>query len=203
MKKPVLAWHFLTEEYVPEEGIRKKPMYVGHLWRVKGPIGLCKRGLHGSILPLDALYYAPGPIVTRTAHSGTVIHGEDKLVSTRRKILGMADATTVLHEFACDVTEQIMQRADTTDEGCWAALEVKRRWIRGEATDEELMAAWWNAWDFSRHTFNAASWATDASAWTVAWSCAWAAERDLTWMELNADLESRFLRLLGMEEDHD
>lgn len=211
MSNPILAWHFLRKDGTPSRGRRRAPLTVGHIWRIKGPPALCERGLHASLRPLDALYYAPGPVVCRVQVGGTIIYGKDKLVSTRRKILGMADASTVLHEFACDVVERVLQQAGVTDERCHAAIACKRRWLRGEATGEELdaaeAAAWtaveaasrgtaWAVWTAAEAARAAARAASGAAAWAAARATAWSAAAEDA---LNADLESRLLRLLGME----
>lgn len=192
MSKPILAWHFLTEGRVPDMGTRREPLYVGHLWREKGPPVLCDHGLHASESILDALDYAPGPVVCRVEVSGTIVRGADKLVGTCRKILGMGDIETLLHEWACDVAEEACRRADVLDERSLEAIACKRRWLRGESTDEELATArataWATAWATARAT---AGDAVRAAAGVAAEAAARAA--------LNADLEERVLQAIGGE----
>ena len=211
--KPVLAWHFLTDSYIPGWGRRNKPLYVGHLWRMKGPIEICKRGLHGSIQAGDALRYACGPIITRTEHSGTVVHGKDKLASTRRKILGMADASTTLHEFACDIATRVLHLEGVTDERYWDAIETRRKWIRGEATKNDMYHARCALRDSAHSPHQDAVWGVAMivlghnplnAAWDIFGKIyenpTWYFSKDLSWDALNADLESRLLCLLGMED---
>ena len=197
MSNPILAWHFLTKDLIPGVGRRRKPLYVGHLWREKGPPVLCKHGLHASERILDALGYAYSPVVCRVSISGTVVHGDDKLVGTRRKILAMGDIEILLHEWACDVAEEVCRRAEVLDERFLEAIEVKRRWLRGESTYEELDAAGDTAWDAARA-------AAGDTAWAAAWAAAGAAAGDTAWdaarAALNADLEERVLQAIGMEE---
>ena len=50
--------------------------------------------------------------------------------------------TSILHEFACCCAEDALSRIDNPDPRSINAIAVKRRWIAGEATDEELAAAW-------------------------------------------------------------
>ena len=73
---------------------------IGRTHKVKPPIKLCERGLHASKRPMDALEYAPGPILYLVELSGEIIHGDDKSVATERVYLFGFDATKLLHEFA-------------------------------------------------------------------------------------------------------
>jgi hypothetical protein len=77
-----------------------------------------------------------------------------------------------LHELACKFAEGALraERAAGLEPhpNSWAAIETKRRWLRGEATDEELAAAEEAAWAAAR-----------TAAWAAAESAARAAEHDL------------------------
>ena len=100
----------------------------------------------------------------------------------------------VLHEFACRCAEQALALVEAPDPRSVAAIATKRAWLRGEATDDELAAAWdaawaaaqdaaWAAWDAARAAAFAAAWdaAWDAAgdaAWAAAWDAAWAAAWD-------------------------
>jgi hypothetical protein len=60
-----------------------------------------------------------------------------------------------------------------------AALDTRERWLRGEATDEEMdaaRAAAWAAWAAAGAACAAAA-AARAAAWAAARDAAWAAER--------------------------
>ena len=187
----VLAWHFLAADGKMAHH-KNTLVRVGKTYTCRGPISLCNHGLHASVRILDALRYAPGPICCRVEMIGTIQHGQDKLCSTRRTVLAMADITTILHEFSCDVAENALKIAKVDDPRSWAAIEEKRAWLRGEITDEELAAAWAAArdaaWAAAR---DAASVAANAAAWDAAWDAAWAAQ--------NADLERRVLTAMGLE----
>ena len=52
----------------------------------------------------------------------------------------------ILHEFACRCAEDALSRIDNPDPRSINAIAIKRRWIAGEATDEELAAARTAAW---------------------------------------------------------
>lgn len=224
MSEPILAWHFLTSDRLPRRGRRQRPLQVGDVMCVKGTPILCKHGLHASERILDALVYAPGPVVCRVKVSGTIVRGADKLVGTRRKILGMGDIGTLLHEWACDVAEDACRRAEVLDGRSLGAIEVKRRWLRGESTYDELAtaedAAWAVAGAAARDTAwaaaGAAAWVTagaaagvtaraaaDAAARAAAWAAAGAAARDTAraaaWDAMNADLEQKVLQAIGAD----
>lgn len=151
---------------------------IGWLWlpahtEVKVGQTLTAEGLeYVSPRALDALQRSPGTTICRIDQSGTV--------------LAMADATTVLHEFACWSAEQALlgerEAGREPDKRSWTAINVKRKWLKGEATDEELDAAGDAAWDAEEEatyaasaTSNAAASAANAAARDAAWAAAWAA----------------------------
>ena len=144
--QPILAWHFLRNNrclaYSPHTLVE-----VGQtLEALEQPLQLCSYGLHASARAIDALGYAPGPIACRVELSGEILHGSDKLCATHRKCVAMADATRILHEFACWCAEQAfaMERAAgrEPDARSIAAVEAKRAWLAGSITDQELAVAW-------------------------------------------------------------
>lgn len=94
-----------------------------------------------------------------------------------------------------------------TDERSITALDVAERHANGQATDEELAAAWdaarEAAWDAAREAArsaaaaaareaarpaaDAAAWAdTRDDAWDAAWDAAWAAARAVAWADARA-----------------
>ena len=111
---------------------------------------LCESGMHASIRPIDALKYAPGPIICRVEVSGDVIRGDDKLVGRHRKVLAMADATRTLHEFAVAQARSALELTGEKDERCFAALEAKILWLDGKITDDDLARARAAAWGTAR-----------------------------------------------------
>ena len=142
MADKILAWHFLPDNGELRWGKwRNRKVRPGVTYVHKGPVKLCEVGLHASVRAIDALQYAPGAIVCRVRCSDRVEHGDDKLVCGRRRVLWMADATRTLHEFAIWCAEQALSKIDNPDPRSLRALEVKRAWLDGKATNEELAAA--------------------------------------------------------------
>lgn len=219
MTKSLLAWHFLAGTHCTgyDENIEVLP---GQTLKIKPPIELCSRGYHASVRPIDALQFAPGAIICRVKLHGTVIEDTDKAVATRRTCLWMADATRTLHEFAIWAAEQaldlIRKSGQTVDPRSEMALQVKRLWLDGKATDQELDAAWdaartaarTAAWDSARDAAWDAAWdSARDSAWAAAWAAArdsaraaaraaaWDAARAAAWTDQNEKLEAMLLAL--------
>jgi hypothetical protein len=87
-----------------------------------------------------------------------------------------------IHALACNFAEHSLMRerdrGREPDARSWAAIETKRRWLRGEASDQDLAAAWSAAWSAARDAARSAAWSAARSA---AWSAAWSAARDAAW----------------------
>ena len=93
------------------------------------------------------------------------ISDADKLWAVLREELIPAET---LHEFACRVAEKALlaerEAGKEPDERSWAAIDAKRKWLKGEATDEELASAEvvaWAAWEVAWEAAEAASWKAD------------------------------------------
>lgn len=160
--KPVLAWHFLAADrkMAHEDNQVVEP---GCVYSAVGPLVLCKNGMHASVRALDAIRYAPGPIVCRVRCSGEIVSDDDKLVARHREVLWMADATTALRLLACRFVRET-PLADgrrvwdlLSDARSRAAVEVAERYAVGQATEKELDAARGAAW---------------GAAWTASWAVA-------------------------------
>ena len=92
---------------------------------------------------------------------------------------------------ACDCAERALSRERAAgrepDERSWTAIDVARRYARGEATHAELDAAGDDALDAARAAWaaalDAALDAEDAAgaAWDAACAAAWGAARDAAW----------------------
>lgn len=176
----VLGWHFSNGSLAYGDD---RKIVAGKLYTVKKPIVLCNHGLHASVRAIDALAYAPGSIISRVELSGEVIEGDDKVVASRRKVIAVADASKVLHRFATDVAADAVLALKNPDPRLLEAIRVKRLWIEGKATDEELSAA-----------RSAAVVAAESAAWSAAESAAWSAARSAA----NIKLEHALSDLLGV-----
>ena len=159
----MIGWHWIREDRTLRTG---EVVQAGGIYRATGPLVMCFNGVHASRRALDALYYAPGPVVCRVELRGELLHALDKSVARTRRVLWLADATTVLHQFAVTVASDALHvreaQGESVDDRLWAALETKERWLRGLATNEQLGAAW----------------AAAAAARDAARAAAWAAARD-------------------------
>ena len=92
----------------------------------------------------------------------------------------------ILHEFACRCAERALSRVENPDPRSLRAIEIKRAWLRGKATDEELAAAWGAARDATQAAAGAAAWgvardAAQAAAGAAAWGVARDAAQDAAW----------------------
>jgi len=125
------AWYFSTEEkklrYDDNRDIK-----IGGTHEIQGEPILCKHGLHGSVNILDALGYAPGPIVYRVELSGKMDIGIDKISAQKRTYLeGGVDISDVLREFTRWCALQVIN--------LWDAPDVVREYL--ETGKEELRDA--------------------------------------------------------------
>lgn len=111
------------------------------------------------------------------------VGGYDKLWSVLREAFL---PPMLLHEFACRCAEWALSLVNAPDPRSVEAIRVKRRWMAGEATDDERSAAWAAAWGAARSAAWAAAWAAMRSAaWAAtrseAWGAAWLAATDARW----------------------
>ena len=180
------AWHFLRADkrlgYNDGRLVR-----VGHTFKTDEKPRMCQSGFHASVNIMDALNYAPGPIICRVELSGDIIKGDAKCVASERTVIAMADVTNVLHEFACWSAERALKRVDNPDPRSVAAIEAKRKWLRGEITTTQLDAAWNAAWNAAGSAAGSAARDAASAAWNAAWNAASAAgnaasaARDAAW----------------------
>ena len=85
----------------------------------------------------------------------------------------------ILHEFACRCAEYALSFVDNPDPRSIAAIEAKRKWLRGEITDVELHAAQDAARDAAWDAARDAAWvAAMVAAQDDAMDAAWDAARE-------------------------
>ena len=183
----ILAWHWVREDRRLGYGDGRE-VRAGETIEHNGSIALCESGLHASTTILDALTYAPGPVICRVRLSGTVLRGNDKIVATRRETLWMVDARRVLVVWACECAWEALQRVGNPDPRSVAAIHEVMRQQRSGVRDvvrldslhvatevalgqqAKLRAAWdaasAAAWDAARDAASAAAWdaARDAAS---------------------------------------
>ena len=181
------AYHFTGATLRDGRPIPPVGEWIEHI----GPIAPCESGLHASVDPLDALQYAPGPMLHLVDLDGEILeHGTppDKLVGRRRRIVASIDATDLLREFARWCALQVVH--------LWQCPDVVRRYletgdesirvaardaVRVAARDSAWAAAKGAAWAAARDAARAARDAAWGSAWASARASAWASARDAAW----------------------
>lgn len=190
MTAPVLAWWFAPADRRLDHGdgriIRKGRVQVH-----KGPLRLCESGLHASIDIMDALRYAPGPILCRVRCAGEIIYGADKLVCTRRTPVEVIDATDTLRRFARLCALDVI--------GQWDAPDVVVRYLKTgneSLRDAAWNAAWGAAWGAAR---DAARGAARLAAWGAARDAARDAVRDAVRDAARKKQRARLLRMVRAE----
>lgn len=113
------------------------------------------------------------------------VSAEDKLsIGLEEELI----PSPILHEFACVCAEYALSIVKEPDPCCVKTIEVKRAWLRGEATKGDLAIAQYAAYDAAAAACGAAYWATQAAvdaacdaaryaAREAAWDAAWQAAR--------------------------
>ena len=191
----LLGWKFLTDGGRMNHDMSHIEVTAGLEVRLSGEknIVACQYGLHYSERPLDALSYAESNWVARVEDIGDqrdTSEGDKVATNALRYLTSPVDTERTLHEFAIWCAEQALSLIEKPDPRSLNALEVKRRWLAGKATDEELRAARAAAW--------AAAWATArATARAATWDAVGAAARDAA---RDAQNEHFFKLLMKLED---
>ena len=97
------------------------------------------------------------------------VSAEDKLWAVLRPEFIEKD---ILHEFACRCAEEALSHIENPDPRSVAAIEAKRKWMRGEISDEELDATRDAAWSAARNAARYVAWSAALSATMDATCCA-------------------------------
>jgi len=162
--KTIKAWYFSGADKKLRYGDGRK-IKIGVTHKFEGNPVLCECGLHGSIKPLYALQYAPGPVVWRVELSGEMNVGANKIAAAERKYLWGYDATNILRAFVRKCALDVVP--------LWNAPEIVIKYLK--MGDESIRAAASDAaWNAAWAAAGAAAW---AAAWDAAWATAWAAAR--------------------------
>ena len=148
----------------------------------------CARGYHLCVGPKHLREWF-GPDIWTAEYAGERIdHAGDKFVVSEARILQHVDAWNerTARLFAADCAEDVLylfENERPNDQRPRQAIETARRYANGDATQEELRAAWAAAGDAARDAAWAAAW---AAAWDAAWAAAWAAAGDAAWAAARA-----------------
>ena len=188
------AWHFLAQGSVMRDG-RKAPRNGVKLVH-RGEVIQCESGLHASKHPMDALRYAPGPVLCLVECGGAIkAHGypEDKIACSERTIIARMDATPLLREFARMQALRVAHLLDNPPDVVLDYLATGDGSIRAAAWAAARAAAR----DAARDAAWAAAWAAAlAAARDAAWAAAWAAARDAAWAAARDAARSDFRSLV-------
>ena len=133
---------------------------------IVGELVPCKNGYH-LCNAAQLLAEWLGPAIFEAEYRGDRVDANDKCVVREARLLRRLKwDERVARLFACDCAERVLplyEERYPEDKRPRQAIEAARRFANGEATYEELAAAW------------AAAWASD---WASAWASDWDAERE-------------------------
>ena len=153
-------WHFIQRDCrLGHDDSRQ--VVAGETLTHDGELEMCKSGLHASTNIMDALCYAPGPVICCVELRGRVVEGDDKAVASERYCRWMLTA---------DQSEQVLMHFAR-----WCALRVVHLWDAPRVVidylltgDESIREAAWKA-----------TWAaTGAAARVAARVATWAATEE-------------------------
>ena len=157
----IRAWHFLSGDKL-RDGTTAPP--DGEWLEYSGKLVMCASGLHASLHPFDALQYAPGDTLCLVDCDGEIIHQDDKLVCSHRRIVARMDAALMLRYFARHQALSVIH--------LWTPPPCVLDYLMGD--DAARAAAWDTAWAAAGDTAWAAAGDT---AGDTARAAAWAAAR--------------------------
>ena len=157
---------------------------------ILGELVPCENGYHFAV-DVHILEWL-GPAIYEAEIVGDYIDADNKRVARQSRLLRRFDAWNkrIARLFAVWCARQTLAIVPNPDPRSIAACDVAERYANGQATDEELNAAWAAAWDAARDAATAAArdaaWdaardATRAAARDAAWAAARDATRDAAW----------------------
>ena len=168
-------WHFINADRCLGYGDGRKVL-LGKTLKVEGEIQPYRRGLHASKYVFNALSHAPSPLLCLVTLGGKVIHSDGISVASERTVLWEYDTWYLLREYICNALEFTIARERKAgyepDPRSITALEVSRRHLHDEATNDELRKATDEIWDAKKSPSTTPnSWvghtAADYAAWLV------------------------------------
>ena len=182
MSDTMLGWHFTSSNRLANNDAREiiinqRITNPVDEYGVGGAIVPCKRGLHFSTNAIDALGYAPGPILWRVEASGTIVPHNDPVdkyaASERTAIAGGRDVSGMLWAFARQCALDVLH--------LWKAPDAVRQYLttgdlslRAAARSAARAAAWSAARAAGEAVARAAG---EDAARSAAWSAALSAAR--------------------------
>ena len=152
-------WHFIRRDCClgHDDG---RQVVVGETLTHDGKLEMCQSGLHASSNIMDALCYAPGPVICCVEMRGQVIKGNDKAIASERYCKWMLTA---------DQSEQVLKHFAR-----WCALQVVHFWDAPQVVTDYLLTGDESIWEAAR----AAAWeAAREAAWEATWEAAREAAR--------------------------
>ena len=145
------AWHFAKSDNKLnfKDG---REIIVGETHSVdttRQTIKCCSWGLHGSTRIIDALSYAPSPIIYRVDITGDIDKEHDKIAGSNREYLWGFDATDLLRRFSRICALDVIHLWDAPDIVI-EYLKTGNEDIRAAARDAAQDASWDAARDAAR-----------------------------------------------------
>jgi hypothetical protein len=132
------AWHFLRAD----KHLRYWPftqVEVGQKLTYDQPPQLCIGGLHASYRLIDAIKYAPGPVLCRVSLGGAIVEGLDKVAAQERTCLAMVEASRLLHGFAMKCVIWYLKRYKyLRNPAVRLTLAAKTKWSRGKIDSRQM-----------------------------------------------------------------
>ena len=181
--RKIPCWHFISGDRMLAHQTPPMAVEPGFIYgEPEGEIDICHFGMHGSRRIYDALGFAESSTLCQVRIWGDVQERSDKLVGRYREVLAIREVGAELRLWGCwCVRNTPISDCRTvwdllTDPRSRNAVEVAERLARGEATREELAAAY----------------AAGAAAWAEAWAArdAWDAAREAAWAAWDAAREA-------------
>lgn len=155
--------------------------------KVTGKLIPCKHGLH--LCRRQDLMEWLGPVMFEAEARGRVVVVEDKIVVSEARLLRKLETWNecTARLFAADCAEHILDAMEgrySSDLRSRKAIEIARLFANGQATEQELAAAWAAA----RDAADAARYAARSAAWSAAGAARYAAgyAADAAWSAADA-----------------